>query len=68
MTIPNLAANWKSTAQSILTTTFAITGALMVSNVISPKVAAICATINGVLKVILGVFETDGVPVNAPKP
>jgi hypothetical protein len=59
MSIPNLAANWKSTVQSILTTTFAITGALMVSNVISPKVAAICATVNGVLKIVLGVFETD---------
>jgi len=47
--------------QSILTTTFAVTGALMVSQVISPKVAAICATVNGILKIVLGVFETDGV-------
>jgi hypothetical protein len=63
MTIPNLTANWKSTMQSILTTTFAVTGALMVSQVISPKVAAICATVNGILKIVLGVFETDGVQV-----
>lgn len=61
--IEHLMKNWKSTLQSILTTTFAITGALMVSNVISPKTAAILTTINGVCKIVLGVFQTDGIQV-----
>ena len=60
-----LTANWKSTVQSILTTTFALTGALMASNVISPKTAAIMASINGICKIVLGVFQTDGVQVPA---
>lgn len=58
--LTHLTTNWKTTVQSILTTTFALTGALMVSNVISPKTAAILVSINGVCKVVLGVFQTDG--------
>ena len=37
----------------------------MVSNVISQKTAAILVTINGVCKVILGVFQTDGLQLPA---
>jgi hypothetical protein len=61
----HLTANWKSTLQSILTTTFALTGALMVSSIISPKTAVILTTINGVCKIVLGIFQTDGVQVPA---
>lgn len=61
----HLLTNWKSTLQSVLTTTFAITGALMVSSVIKPNTAAILVTINGVCKVVLGVFQTDGIQVPA---
>jgi hypothetical protein len=57
----HLTANWKSTVQSILTTTLALTGGLMASNVITPQTAAILATINGICKVVLGVFQVDGV-------
>lgn len=61
----HLTQNWKSTVQSILTTTFAVTGALMVSSVISPKTAAWMVTINGICKVVLGVFQTDGASLPA---
>lgn len=55
--------NWKSTVQSILTTTFALTGTLMVSSIIKPHTAAILVTINAVAKVLLGAIQTDGISV-----
>lgn len=58
--ISHITQNWQSTVQSILTTTFAVTGVLMVSSVISPHTAAILVTINGICKVSLGVFQKDG--------
>lgn len=61
--ITHLFTNWKSTLQSILTTTFAVTGALMLSSVIKPHTAAILTAINGVCKVVLGVFQTDGTAI-----
>jgi hypothetical protein len=61
--LAHLTSNWKSTLQSILTTTFALTGALMASSVISPKTAAIMASINGICKIVLGIFQTDGVQI-----
>jgi hypothetical protein len=33
----------------------------MASNVITPHTAAILATINGICKVVLGIFQVDGV-------
>ena len=63
LAIAHLMTNWKSTVQSILTTTFAITGSLMVSSIIKPHTAALLVTINAVAKVLLGVFQTDGVQV-----
>lgn len=63
--LAHLLTNWKSTVQSILTTTFALTGALMISNVISPKTAAICGSVNAICKVVLGAFQTDGLQVPA---
>jgi hypothetical protein len=63
--LAHLANNWKSTVQSILTTVFALTGTLMVSNVISSKTAAIMAAVNGICKIVLGVFQTDGVQIPA---
>lgn len=65
MNLDHLLANWKSTAQSILTTTFVLTGALMTASVIKPHTAAILVTINGVAKVLLGMFQTDGVQIPA---
>jgi len=59
--LEHLTANWKSTVQSILTTTFALTATLMVSSIIKPRTAAILVSVNGVCKVLLGVFQTDGV-------
>ena len=56
-----LTSNWKSTAQSVLTTTFALTGGLMVSDLISKKTAVILTAINGVCKIMLGIFQTDGI-------
>jgi hypothetical protein len=61
----HLLDNWKSTAQSILTTTFAVTGVLMTSSVIKPHTAAILVSVNGVAKVVLGIFQTDGVQLPA---
>jgi hypothetical protein len=52
--------NWKSTVQSMLTVTFAITGYLMASSLIKPHTAIILGTVNGLAKVILGVLQTDG--------
>lgn len=63
--LTHLLTNWKSTLQSVLTTTFALTGGLMVSSVISPKTAAILTSINAVCKIVLGVFQTDGLQVPA---
>jgi hypothetical protein len=63
--LQHLTENWKSTLQSILTTTFALTGTLMLSSVIKPHTAAILVAVNGVCKVLLGVFQTDGVQVPA---
>ena len=63
--LAHLKNNWKSTVQSILTTTFALTGTLMLSSVIKPKTAAILTAINGVAKVLLGAFQTDGVQMPA---
>lgn len=63
--LQHLLSNWKSTAQSILTTTFALTGALMVSNVISAKTAAIMGTANAVCKILVGVLQTDGIQIPA---
>ena len=61
--LDHLLTNWRSTVQSILTTTFAVTGSLMVSSIIKPHTAAILVTINGVAKVVLGVFQTDGIQI-----
>lgn len=63
--IQHLTDNWKSTLQSILTTTFALTGSLMLSSVIKPHTAAILVAVNGVCKVLLGLVQTDGVQVPA---
>lgn len=60
-----ITANWKSTVQSVLTTTFALTGALMVSSIITPKTAAILTSVNAICKIVLGVFQTDGVTLPA---
>lgn len=57
--VNHLLANWKTTAQSLLTTTLAVTGVLMTSSIIKPHTAAIMVTVNGVAKVILGVMQTD---------
>lgn len=57
----HLLTNWKSTAQSVLTTTFAVTGVLMTSSVIKPHTAAILVSVNGVAKVVLGIFQQDGI-------
>lgn len=65
MNLAHITANWKSTLQSILTTTFALTGGLMVSSVISPKTAAILTSVNAVCKIVLGVFQEDGIVVPA---
>jgi hypothetical protein len=51
--------NWKTTAQSILTTTFAVTGALMVSSIIAPHTAAILTVINAIAKIGIGAIQTD---------
>ncbi len=56
-----LVQNWKSTVQSILTVTLAVTGYLMASSTIKPHTAIIIGTVNGVAKVILGVLQQDGV-------
>lgn len=61
--LQHLTENWKSTLQSVLTTTFALTGTLMLSSVIKPHTAAILVAVNGVCKVLLGVFQTDGIKV-----
>jgi hypothetical protein len=50
--------NWKTTAQSILTT-FAVTGYLMVSSTITPHTAAVLVTVNRLCKVLIGCLETD---------
>jgi hypothetical protein len=59
--------NWKTTAQSILTFTLAITGYLMTSKVISTHTAAICGTINGLCLVVVGVMQKDGINVHKPQ-
>jgi hypothetical protein len=61
--------NWKTTVQSILTVTFAVTGVLMTSSIIKPHTAAVLVIINGVAKVVLGLFQSDGVmiPHESPK-
>lgn len=58
--LDHITKNWHTTAQSVLTTTFAITGYLMVSSVIKPHTAAILVTVNGLCKVFLGLLQTDG--------
>lgn len=63
--VQHLTENWKSTLQSILTTTFALTGSLMLSSVIKPHTAAILVAVNGVCKVLLGLVQTDGIQVPA---
>lgn len=63
--LDHIRTNWKSTAQSILTTTFALTGTLMVSSIIKPKTAAILVTANAVCKILIGVFQTDGIQLPA---
>lgn len=55
----HLLDNWKSTVQSLLTTTFAVTGVLATSSIIKPHTAAILVTVNGVAKVLLGLYQTD---------
>jgi hypothetical protein len=59
--LDHLLGNWKSTMQSVLTTTFAVTGVLMTSSVIKPHTAAMLVTANGIAKVVLGVFQSDGI-------
>ena len=68
ITVPNIRANWKSTVQSSLTTTFAITGALMVSSAIKPQTAAVLIVINSVAKVALGLFQSDGLVISPEAP
>ena len=63
--IQHLFTNWKSTVQSVLTTTFAVTAVLMGSSVIKPHTAALLVTVNGVAKVLLGLTQTDGIQVPA---
>lgn len=55
----HLTNNWKSSVQSVLTTTFAVTGVLMTSSVIKPHTAALLVTVNGIAKVVLGIFQAD---------
>jgi hypothetical protein len=62
MNLQHLVQNWHTTLQSILTTTFAITGYLMVSSLIKPHTATVLVTVNGLCKVILGVLQTDAKP------
>lgn len=57
--ITSIKENWRTTLQSILTTTFAVTGVLMTSSVITPHMAAILVSVNGVAKVVLGIFQKD---------
>lgn len=57
--LQHLTTNWKSTVQSLLTVTLAITGYLMASSTIKPHTAVILGTVNGLAKVILGVMQTD---------
>lgn len=59
--LDHLRSNWRTTAQSILTTAFAITGYLMVSSVISPHTAGEFVMINGLCKVAIGLLQTDGI-------
>lgn len=59
--IAHLCTHWKSTAQSILTTTFAITGFLATTSIIKPKTAAVLITVNGLCKVLIGILQTDGI-------
>jgi hypothetical protein len=61
--LKHLTDNWKSTVQSILTTTFVVTGYLMVSSTIKPHTAAVLVTVNGIAKILLGILQTDGVQV-----
>jgi hypothetical protein len=62
MDLQHLTHNWRTTLQSILTTTFAITGCLMTASIIKPHTAALLVTVNGLCKVILGVLQTDATP------
>lgn len=55
--------NWRSTTQSALTVMFMITGYLMVSQTIKPHTAIIMGTVNGICKLLIGWFETDGIQV-----
>lgn len=61
--LQNAIAHPKSTAQSILTTGFAVTGYLMASSAIKPKTAAIALAVNGICKIGLGMLQTDGINV-----
>jgi hypothetical protein len=61
----HLTDNWKSTAQSFLTVTFAVTGYLMTSSVIKPHTAVVLGIVNGLAKVILGIYQQDGVVIPA---
>jgi hypothetical protein len=62
MNFQYLTRNWKTTVQAILTTIFAVTGVLMTSSVISPHTAAVMVTVNGIAKVVLGIFQNDAKP------
>ncbi len=55
----HITQNWKSTVQSILTFTLAITGYLMTCKTISPHTAAIFGMVNGLCLVIVGVMQKD---------
>ena len=55
----NAITHWKTTLQSILTVTFAITGYLMTASIISPHTAAMLTIVNGIAKVILGCMQQD---------
>jgi hypothetical protein len=63
MTLTYFTSNWKSSLQSILTVTLAVTGYLMTASIIHPKTAAILGTINGIAKVVLGIFQSDGIQI-----
>lgn len=59
--LQNAIAHPKTTIQSILTSTLAVTGLLLGTSIISPKVAGIITALNVVAKVGLGMLQTDGI-------
>lgn len=58
----NAFVHWKSTVQSILTVTFALTGTLMGMSIIKPQTAALLVAVNAVAKVLLERFRPTASP------